>query len=143
MGGLRMLDRGAQESDLSATLVRHLEAIRMRDLELYRSTLSADDDICVMLRDGIQLRGQAAIMKALEQEFNDATWSSDTEVIWQVETKATAIVVLRVDVYDRDEGARMRHRQYKEVLVFSNRADGWRLVFDHPVEDRAWVRALP
>lgn len=119
--------------DFRRVLQTHLDAIALRDADLYALTIAADDGPC-MRQDGCEpVFGRDAIVAAVRTWFADKSWRYIPTVLWTLEQPSTALALLEVSYIERDGSAQIHEETRMQMLVFQRRAGNWRLVFDHTV----------
>ena len=115
-------------SDFRRTLQMHIDAIVLRDIELYGLTLGPDDTPCLRQGNEEPVMGRDAIVAAMEKWFADRSLAFHHRVLWTFEQERTAIAMLELMYTSSGEP-----RRELQLLVFQRPRDGWRLVLDHRV----------
>lgn len=110
--------------DFRRALQTHIDAIVLRDIDLYALTLGNGDAPCLRLGDGAPVVGRDAILETIQAWFNDTPWSYLPTVMWTFEQERTAVALLEMS----------KERRALQLLVFQRPHDGWRLVLDHRCE---------
>lgn len=119
--------------DFRRVLQCHLDAIALRDADLYAMTLAADDGPCLRQDGRDPIFGREAIVDAVRAWFADKSWRYIPTVLWTLEQPSTALALLEVNYIERDRAARVHEEKRMQLLVFQRRAGSWRLVFDHAI----------
>lgn len=114
-------------------LQRHLGALENADLRALAATVSDDTDICVLVRDGLHVRGKRAILDFHRSRFEDPAWEHGAMILWSVESLDTAMAVVVGHHHESLPAAGPHRHNFRDTLVFNKHDDGWHLVFSHRV----------
>lgn len=108
--------------DFRQTLRAYVQALNDGDAAALSQSVSEDDDICVMLRGDLHIRGKAAILDCYRRLFAQTHKGYRASIVWSIQSLDTAIGV----VVGRDG-----RRDFSQTVVFNQHAGGWHLVFIH------------
>jgi ketosteroid isomerase-like protein len=112
-----------------AALEKHLKAIRERDLDAFRNTISSSD-MAVITSDGRLVRDRARFLKMHGEWFESKTWSLEVGEAFVQEWQGVALAVLALEYFDQPPGSPpLREKSYL-TLVFAKRDGRWEMVFD-------------
>ncbi len=116
--------------DFSQTLQTHLYAIEQRDLDLYLSTISHDEELSLIMPNGTFIQGYEAVAKMNREWFADPDWRLEAAVLRTIETDEMGLALLLVQYHDLTPDGEPFDRQYYLNLIFSHVDDEWLLVHD-------------
>jgi hypothetical protein len=110
-----------------AALEEQLSAIRARDIDRFRATVSSSDEARVIGPTGDAIVGGEAIVGAHREWFASASnWEFRPTIVWTRETREMAFALLRVE-YDEAQRAGSR---FLLSLLFVQEAGVWRMIYD-------------
>lgn len=112
------------------SLENHLNAVRNRDLEAFRDTLSGDDKITIILPNGSTLRGINEIVDFHRNWFADKDWTLDLEPVQSWHSENTGCAIFEVSYNDLDATGNPYQLFYLLSLVFINQDGQWLLIHD-------------
>jgi hypothetical protein len=112
------------ETEFSATLDRHLQAIAERDLAAFEATVS--EEVRLVGTDGVVIEGRVNAVDAHQKWFDDGSWSFEPYVLFSDTKEHVGWALVRVLYRERET------QQFLLFLLFSrDDVDGlWRLVYD-------------
>lgn len=116
--------------DFRRALQTHIDAIALRDIDLYALTLGKGDTPCLRLADDPPMLGRDAILESVRTWFADTSWSYFPTVLWTFEQERTAIAMLQVSFSTREVRGTAAEKRALQLLVFQRPYDGWRLILD-------------
>lgn len=119
--------------DFRRTLQTHIDAIALRDIDLYGLILGPDDTPCVQQGDGPPIIGREAVLSAVRASFADSSRTYHPTILWTFEEERTAIAMLEVTITSNGTREATSPSRRLQLLVFQRPRDGWRLVLDHRV----------
>jgi ketosteroid isomerase-like protein len=105
-------------------LEEHLEAIRLRDIDRFASTL-AHEDVRFVGGDGRIIEGREKAVAAHRDWFMDDGWTFEPEMLWTREERETAWALTRVTYRERQS-----ERRFLLLFLFVQEQGEWRLVYD-------------
>lgn len=118
--------------DFRRALQTLIDAITLRDIDLYALTVGTGQAPCIRVGDGPPVVGRDAVIEAMRLWFADGSWSYSPTVMWTFEQDRTAFAMLEVSFAARDRrGWSPIEHQEHQLLVFQRLDDGWRLILDH------------
>ena len=108
-----------------ATLARHLQAIRTRNLEELAATV-AQEGLVLIMADGKLVRSTQEFLEAHRAWFASGDWTLGAEEVEVFESRDLAVAVLRLD-YREPPAVRSESLL---TLVFQRRGGNWLMVQD-------------
>lgn len=113
--------------DLDQALARHIASIQERDLDAFRSTLTSDETLYMILPNGDALTTPAEALDLHEGWFADTNWRWDGKVVHTITGTDMAMVLMQYEYRaspDADPSSTWLG------LVFRLEGNEWRLVHD-------------
>lgn len=112
------------------TLDAYLAAIQARDLDALVALLAPNDQLTLILPNGIYLTGYDEVAEFHRTWFSDEEWTLKSDLLHSVETDSMALALLLVDYDDLDPSGNPYHLQYYLSLSFVHVGDQWLLIHD-------------
>jgi ketosteroid isomerase-like protein len=113
--------------DFRAALDVHLAAIAAKDLDAFKPTITAGDELYVIFPNGAAIETTDGVIEFHSEWFQDANWRMDPEIVKIIEGEDMSVALLKYDYRDTPDGA---PRSSWLILVFKLEDGKWRLVHD-------------
>ena len=124
--------------DFRRALQTLIDAIALRDVDLYALTLGQGEAPCMRQGDGAPMIGRDAIIESVKAWFAEKSWSYYPTVLWTFELERTAMALLDITYSTRNDRGSIAEKRGLQLLVFQRPHDGWRLILDHRIKWCAW-----
>ncbi len=106
------------------------EGIKSRDVEKLLSTISIDEEVCLILPNGAFFKGQSAFINLHTAWFADPDWHMDVKFLRTIETPEMGYALILADYSDVTLEDQPYEKQHYLSLVFTKKDDVWHLVHD-------------
>ena len=106
------------------------EGIKSRDVEKLLSTISIDEEVCLILPNGAFFKGRSAFINLHTAWFADPDWQMDVKVLRTIETPEMGYAMILADYSDVTLADQPYERQHYLSLVFTKKEGHWILVHD-------------
>lgn len=116
-------------SDFDEQLATHFEAVRTRDLQKLKSTLTAEENLELILPGGKRTTTKAEFVAFHVDWFASKTWTMRFEPISRIETANMAVATVRTHYEDVQDGKPYVSENWL-TLIFRNEDGRWALVHD-------------
>lgn len=111
-----------------------MEALQQRNLERVLSLITIDEDVNLILYNGVRFHGGRQMLQLQAAWFSDPEWSLDFTILCTVETPEMAYAFILVAYADPNLGTQPYAKQHYLVLVFVKKDDSWVLIHDQSTE---------
>lgn len=113
--------------DFRESVERHLTSVESRDLETFKTTLTASNDLYAIFPDGSYLENTQAVIDFHREWFSDTEWVFDTEIDKIIEGTTQSTALIKYSYKDTSDGP---PRFAWLVLTFQIENGEWRLIHD-------------
>ena len=113
--------------DFRAALDAHLAAIEAKDIDAYKPTVTADEDLWIVFPGGETIETTEGVIGFHEEWFKDPDWRWNGEVVKTMEGEDMAAAFMKYDYRDTPDGD---PRSSWLALIFKLENGEWRLVHD-------------
>ncbi|MFS8638456.1 MAG: nuclear transport factor 2 family protein [Gemmatimonadota bacterium] len=127
--GQRAEDGDALSREFEATLNRHLDAIRTRDLAGIEATITSGPELVLIFPNGHRTTTRDEYMDFHRNWFASDTWTMHIEVLDVEVGRDFAIAMTRTLYEDVADGERVQSRSWL-TLTFRREGDRWALYHD-------------
>lgn len=114
----------------SEALEAYLAAVQARDLDAMNALLAPNDQLTLILPNGLYMSGHEEVLEFHRTWFSDEEWTLNNELLHSFETDSMALALLLVDYDDLDPSGNAYHLQYYLSLSFVYVGDQWLLIHD-------------
>lgn len=114
---------------LNNTVEKHFKALQNRDLELLLETVNKEK-ITLILPNGQYSNSYDSYKEINKNWFSEKEWSIDYEIVNQDVINNTGIILAKIIYSDKDELGNSFSFSYYLTLIFENKPEGWKLIFD-------------
>ncbi len=128
IGACKNTEPGSMD-DLDSTIQLHFEAIQNRDINSLINTIS-ETDITLILPNGKYIKSTGEYISVNEDWFADRNWSINYEIVDKKLKNNIAIVLSKINYFDKNEDGEEYSFEYYLTLIFENIHGEWKLIFD-------------
>lgn len=114
---------------LNSIVEKHFKALQNRDLELLLETVNKEK-ITLILPNGQYSNSYDTYKEINKNWFAEKEWSIDYEIVNQDVINNTGIILAKIIYSDKDELGNSFSFSYYLTLIFENKPEGWKLIFD-------------
>ncbi len=116
--------------DFKQTLQDLLEATQKRDLDRLLSIMPIDEEVSLILPNGMFLRGRSTFINLNAAWFADPDWQMDVKILRTIETAEMGFALMLVDYRDATLGAEPYAKQHLFSIVCTKKDGEWHIVHE-------------
>jgi ketosteroid isomerase-like protein len=118
------------QSAFSNVLAMHLRSIVQRDIVSYQKTISSDDNIHLILPNGLYIKGRKPHLQAIREWFAEKDWTFSYSPQHTNETSSIGTALVLVHYEDKASDGKAIRFDYYLFLVFKKQHGAWELIHD-------------
>jgi uncharacterized protein (TIGR02246 family) len=119
----------AEERSIDAVFAQHLKAVQSRDLAALERTITAEEQLTLILPNGVQTATRQAYVDFHKQFFGEKTWTIQFEPVSRAVGTDFAVLTTKSLYQDVVDGKPYRSRSWV-TFTFHKELGQWRLIHD-------------
>lgn len=119
----------AEDRSIDAVFAQHLEAVRSRDLVALERTITAENQLTLILPNGVQTATRQAYIDFHKQFFAEKTWTTQFEIVSRAVGADFAVLTTKSLYQDIVDDKPYRSRSWV-TFTFHKELGQWRLIHD-------------
>ena len=119
----------AEDRSIDAVFAEHVKAVQSRDLAALERTITAEEQLTLILPNGVQTATRQAYVDFHKQFFAEKTWTIEFETIGRAVGADFAVLTTKSLYQDVVDGKPYRSRSWV-TFTFHKELGQWRLIHD-------------
>jgi hypothetical protein len=114
----------------TATLHKHLAALKAKDLDSFLETIPATGKLTLIFPGGRMIETAEEFIAFHREWFADPDWSTELTIVNTLEGSDLSLALVLLDYRDVDRSGNPIHQRQYVNLVFSKKDGAWLLAHD-------------